>query len=147
MWALLAAVLAALPLSASAESSPSVRQDAQDNPGADRNIIDIRIPEYAVDEEDTYLCVAVKLPAEAKSIVSIVPHANQTIVHHMLLFGARNASHVPATMISVNAVGWLPLAWVVDCPGCVCIVVSIRKSLYQPLQSITFFNLIQSATP
>lgn len=44
-------------------------------------------PEHPTDEEDAYLCTAIKLPDQPLKLVGIEPTSDQRIVHHMLLFG------------------------------------------------------------
>ena len=48
----------------------------------------IRMPPFETDEHDAYLCAAFPIPEDMRSITHIKPYANQTDVHHMLVFGA-----------------------------------------------------------
>lgn len=57
--------------------------------------LDIAMPEHAVDGDDAYLCTTAALPADARSVVSIAPNADQEVVHHMLLFGADLRAELP----------------------------------------------------
>eukprot|EP00191_Tetraselmis_sp_GSL018_P006201 CAMPEP_0177598376 /NCGR_PEP_ID=MMETSP0419_2-20121207/12308_1 /TAXON_ID=582737 /ORGANISM="Tetraselmis sp., Strain GSL018" /LENGTH=705 /DNA_ID=CAMNT_0019090801 /DNA_START=187 /DNA_END=2305 /DNA_ORIENTATION=+ len=41
-------------------------------------------------EGDEYWCLNVELPSEPLNLVAIEPHADQKVVHHMLLFGCRS---------------------------------------------------------
>jgi hypothetical protein len=91
MWSLLAAASALLPLVACEQPDSGIRPASSIKTGQGKSVVDIRLPDYEVDHADAYVCVAVKLPDDVKSIVSIVPHAQQSVVHHMLLFGARPA--------------------------------------------------------
>ena len=45
------------------------------------------LPEQGTSAADAYLCAAFRPPAKARSITRIVPHAQQEVVHHMLLLG------------------------------------------------------------
>lgn len=47
----------------------------------------VRFPEHPTDEEDAYLCTAIKLPDQPLKLVGIEATSDQRIVHHMLLFG------------------------------------------------------------
>lgn len=54
----------------------------------------VRFPEHPTDEEDAYLCTAIKLPDQPLKLVGIKATSDQRIVHHMLLFGeARQGRH------------------------------------------------------
>ena len=43
--------------------------------------------DYAVRGQDQYICFPVPLPDHPSKIVSIQPLSEQSVVHHMLLFG------------------------------------------------------------
>lgn len=49
--------------------------------------LDLVMPARTVTGKDTYLCTTVKLAETGKRIVAIEPHSDQSIAHHMLLFG------------------------------------------------------------
>lgn len=50
-----------------------------------------RMPTYVTHERDSYLCMRVELPKEETfSLVGFEPLADQSQVHHMLLFGCRD---------------------------------------------------------
>ncbi|KAI7845909.1 hypothetical protein COHA_000641, partial [Chlorella ohadii] len=49
----------------------------------------VRFPEHPTDEEDAYLCTAIKLPDQPLKLVGIEATSDQRIVHHMLLFGCQ----------------------------------------------------------
>lgn len=49
--------------------------------------LEIRMPAYEVEEEDTYLCTAIELPSMPMKLVAVEPHSDQDTVHHMLIFG------------------------------------------------------------
>lgn len=53
--------------------------------------VNITVPEFHVDEPDTYLCVAALLPPNPHKLVGVVPRAKQEVVHHILLYGERGA--------------------------------------------------------
>lgn len=76
--ALLACALALAPV-ALGEGSPAQSSDTLD--------LRVMLPPHATDEEDAYLCTAVKLPDRPLKLVGVEPTSDQRIVHHMLLFG------------------------------------------------------------
>lgn len=49
--------------------------------------IEMFMPPHKVVRDDTYLCTFLKLPKEGSRIVAIEPSSDQSIAHHMLLFG------------------------------------------------------------
>ena len=49
--------------------------------------LEMRMPPFEVEKEDTYLCTAVELPSKPLKLIEVEPHSEQDTVHHMLLFG------------------------------------------------------------
>ena len=61
--------------------------------GSDLLSIVARMPTYVTQERDSYLCMRVELPEdETFSLVGFEPLADQSQVHHMLLFGCLDKS-------------------------------------------------------
>lgn len=58
--------------------------------GGDRLSIVARMPKFVTHERDSYLCMRVELPQdETFSLIGFEPMADQSQVHHMLLFGCQ----------------------------------------------------------
>ncbi|GBF95833.1 peptidyl-glycine alpha-amidating monooxygenase A precursor [Raphidocelis subcapitata] len=70
---------------------------AADPDPAGRRTFDIRVPKDAdvPQEEDGYVCTTLALPAEAMKLVGVAPLAEQSVVHHILLFGCSVPHIVP----------------------------------------------------
>ena len=49
--------------------------------------LDIRMPGASPKHQDTYLCVAMKVPDGNQYIVNFQPEADMNVVHHMFLHG------------------------------------------------------------
>ena len=74
MWILVTALLCGLSL-----------YNAQDEVS-----LEIRMPPFEVEEEDTYLCTSMPLPEAAMKLKAFEPLSDQDTVHHMLLFGQQH---------------------------------------------------------
>ena len=59
--------------------------------GSDGSIVTLeaRMPPFATEREDEYLCSAVQLPEKPMKLTGIEPLADMATVHHMLLFGKK----------------------------------------------------------
>ncbi len=50
--------------------------------------LNITVPSsYKVGGNDAYVCAIVALPQEAHKLVGVIPLADMTVVHHILLYG------------------------------------------------------------
>lgn len=49
--------------------------------------LNLVMPPHPVQGSDNYLCTTVELPEHGQRIVAIEPRSDQSIAHHMLLFG------------------------------------------------------------
>lgn len=53
--------------------------------------VPIKTPDFAVEGDEAYVCVAVHLPAEPHRLVGVTPDADMGVVHHILLYGEDRA--------------------------------------------------------
>jgi hypothetical protein len=65
-----------------------------------------QVPEFEVKGEDAYVCVSAVLPSEPHKLVGVIPHAQQEVVHHILLYGCDEPHLAPE--------GNTPVAWRCD---------------------------------
>lgn len=100
---MLAALLAVV---ATAQAGGQAAGPPSPAPGGDTFELPVVFPEHPTDEEDAYLCTAVKLPDRPLKLVGIEPTSDQRIVHHMLLFGEQLGA------------AWIQLHSMLQCPGC-----------------------------
>jgi peptidylamidoglycolate lyase len=50
--------------------------------------LNITVPQsYKVVGDDQYVCTVVELPSSPQKLVGVIPLAEQSVVHHILLFG------------------------------------------------------------
>ncbi len=69
-----------------AHAACATGQQAQDASGR-KHTVDIVVPEFEVKGEDGYVCTTVPLGDMPYKLVGIMPLAEQTVVHHILLYG------------------------------------------------------------
>jgi hypothetical protein len=68
--------------------------------------LDIVVPPFEVKGKDAYICTTVPLPARPYKLVGIEPIAEQSVVHHILLFGERTCpfQRLPRCGCLLNAI-------------------------------------------
>ncbi|KXZ51597.1 hypothetical protein GPECTOR_12g561 [Gonium pectorale] len=66
--------------------------------------VNITVPEFKIETEDAYLCVAAQLPPHPHKLVGVIPHARQEVVHHILLYGCAEPRMAPGP--DGKAVAW-----------------------------------------
>ncbi len=62
--------------------------------GAEAPLVEVPLtvpPSYSVKGKDSYVCVVKALPAEPHKLVGVKPLADESVVHHILLYGAHLA--------------------------------------------------------
>ncbi|EFJ48883.1 hypothetical protein VOLCADRAFT_120843 [Volvox carteri f. nagariensis] len=65
--------------------------------------INITVPTFEVETEDAYVCVSALLPPHPHKLIGVIPHAQQEVVHHILLYGCSEPHLVPKTAGQMEA--------------------------------------------
>ncbi|KAG2498330.1 hypothetical protein HYH03_003590 [Edaphochlamys debaryana] len=66
--------------------------------------VNVTVPPFKTEKEDSYVCVAAHLPPSPHKLVGVIPHARQEVVHHILLYGCDEPHMMPAP--NGSAVAW-----------------------------------------